>query len=179
MSTMFIGIDLGKTTSAGIVSIDEDGDPVYVDALQIDLEDGMPPKFKGDRKLAFKIDRLYRFLENVLDAYPKYVIGVERPPIMRGKVAVGQLQSLFGVALLLSRRSAERFDTFAVNEWRAKIDANVHFGSQTKKSVRSKMVKQRVVDVILEILDVEVDHDRADGLGVALATAITKGGLVL
>ena len=178
--TAFIGFDLGKTTSAGIVKIQQ-GKPVLIDALSTDLSTHEPAKGKHDAKLAHRIDRLWTFMENVIGAYPDYIIGVEHPAQMRGKIAIGDLQSYFGVALLIARRSGKRFESFQVSEWKSKIGANVHFGSGTKQSVRAKETKQRILDVILELTgkDFGKNHDKADGVGIAIATAIMKGGLVV
>jgi len=180
--TAFIGFDLGKTTSAGIVKI-QDGVPVVIDALSTDLGYDEPPKgkLKHDARLARRIDRLWVFMENIMDVYPDYVIGVEHPAQMRGKIAIGDLQSYFGVALLMARRSGKRFETFQVSEWKSKIGANVSFGSHTKQKVRQKETKQRILDVILELTGVDYgkNHDKADSIGIAIATAIMKGGLVI
>ena len=179
-TTVFIGIDLGRATSAGIVRI-ENKKPILVDSIKTDLGRGEAEKASSDKKLAYRIDRLYSFLENLLGTYPDYALGVERPPQMKGKIAIGHLQAYYGVALLMARRSDKRFSTMAVPTWKSIVGAGVSFGSPTKASVRQKIVKQRSLDVILSLLgkDYGKDHDRADSLGIAIATAVKHGGLVL
>lgn len=176
---MFAGIDFGKVTSCGIVSV-EDGKLRLVDTLQVDLAE-IEPKRKGKLdadRLARRLVRLDDFLELVLTSWKFELVGLEVPPAVRDMSVFQQLSMYYGLALARISKVSVPFRPMVVTQWRKWIGICGAPPRGMKPSQRTALVKRtmtRAVNQHLGSTFEKKDHDRADGAGIAIAAAIVKG----
>jgi len=197
---IFGGIDLGRITTFGIVSVNDSAKIALVDTMQIDLAVGEPKtvtagakskiktgkkrkrksKTKGEQAqiLAKRLVKLDDFLDSVLKTWNFTSVAIEVPPSVRNLDVFQQLSMLYGLSLSRLEKCSTQIFAYPVPQWRklVKIDASTPKG--LKQSVRENYVKRTVIGAVNKILgsDFEIkQHDRADAAGVAISAAVAKG----
>jgi len=189
---MFAGIDFGKVTSCGIIRVN-DGVSVLVDTVQVVLDD-LEPKVKRSKpvkgakrrkpiratvdQIAKRLVRLDDFLELVLTSWQIEAVGLEIPPGAKDQQVFQQLSMYYGLALARSAKIGTPCKAMTVSAWRSAIGIRGKPPSGLKKAQRTALVKKTVVRAVNHHLGSKFEtqeHDRADGAGIALATAVVKG----
>jgi Holliday junction resolvasome RuvABC endonuclease subunit len=173
---MFAGIDFGKVTS-----------------VQVDLGDLEPkPKRqkKGEKKaktkrkgvtteqVAARLVRLDDFLALVLTSWEIECVGLEIPPGVRDQKVFQQLSMYYGLALARVAKVEVPCKPLTVTEWRKLVGIRGKPPKELKQSSRTNWIKGTVIKAVNRHTGSAFemkDHDRADGVGVALATAVVKG----
>lgn len=197
---VFGGIDLGKITTLGIVSVDDSAKITLVDTMQIDLARGEPKpvtaagaskrktgkkrKTKGKSKgeqaqiLAKRLVKLDDFLDSVLKTWNFTSVAIEVPPSVRNLDVFQQLSMLYGLSLSRLERCSTQIFAYPVSQWRKLVKINTSTPKGLRQQVREDYVKRTVIGAVNKILgsDFEIkQHDRADAAGIAVSAAVAKG----
>lgn len=177
---VFAGIDFGKVTSCGVIVVNDEDEASLVDTLQVKLDDN-ERKRKGPptpAELAKRLVRLDDFLELVLTSWKLDGVGLEIPPGVRDMKVFQQLSMYYGLAMSRISKIDVPFVAMTVGQWRKWIGVRGQVPPGIKGKRRQEIIKGTSIRAINRILGSEFelkDHDRADGVGVAIAASVAKG----
>ena len=154
---IYMGID-GSTTSTGI-SVFDDEDLLYYDCIK--------PKSKDwQERLGILADEL----QEVFNKYNIDIVFIEDVPLKDGKPTIKKLSAVRGVVIAICALNGTKLESESVSEWRK----NSGFYGGNKEDLKRDNMKQRAIDEVKELFNIDVNDDIAESILIAYRTRYPK-----
>ena len=154
---IYMGID-GSTTSTGIGVFNNEELMFYT---------CIKPKSKNWQErlriLACELDKVFK-------SYPIEICYIEDVPLKDGKITIKKLSAVRGIVIALCGLYNVELVSEGVSDWRK----NAGFFDGTKDGMKRDVMKEKAVNEVKTLFNIEVNDDIAEGILVAYRTRYPK-----
>ena len=152
-----MGID-GSTTSTGI-SVFDDEKLLYYDCIK-------PRSKDWQERLVVLTNEIHK----VFRMYKINMVYMEDVPLKDGKITIKKLSAVRGVIFALCALEGIEFNAISVSDWRN----NAGFYGNGKENLKRDKMKERAIEEVKELFDIDVNDDIAESILIAYRTRYQK-----
>lgn len=154
---VYVGID-GSTTSTGIA--------VFKNKNLIFYECIAPKDKDWEQRLSVMAMRI----DAILKAYKPSCIIMEDVPLKKGSLTLKKLSAVRGMMIAVCAFNKIRLEIDSVSDWRR----NAGFFDGTRDGLKRDAMKQKAINEVKRIFDIEVNDDIAEAILIAYRTKYPK-----